>query len=225
MAARRAALTLLLILIAALAASCGDDDGADQVAGTSGGDDMCPEDDGVGPYFLYENEGWDFRSGADYPAGTSPLGRVEPSLDWFVEYERFTPSSDGTSVEGVSLRVSGHAADVDSQRGELLGFRTEDAEVAGRSGYTGVSPEGEPTVVSMAVEDGYTVMLLSYGLALDDLTQVASAIERVCQSGWVEAGGRVLTCDPLDPDCNPPSSSTSVPSSTTSLRVTTTTGP
>lgn len=222
---RRKARTVLLVLIAVLIASCGGDDSSDQVVGAPGGNDMCPEDEGSGPYFLYEEDGWDFRSGADYPPDSSPLERVEPSLDWFVEYERFSPSPDGGTVEGVSLRLSGHGTGIDDQREELLGFQSEEAEIAGRAAYTGASPEGEPTAVGIAVDDDYTVMLLSYGLDMEELTETASRIEQACQARWIEAGGRVLACDPADVDCTPPSSAASVPSSTTPLSITTTTGP
>lgn len=221
MGLRRAPLTLMLIAV--LIASCGGGDGADEVEAAA---TNCADDGGAGPYFLYERDGWEFRGGADYPADADPLARVEPSLDWFVEYERFTRASSDATVEGVSLRLSGHEIAIDDQREELVGFRTEGAEIAGRSAYTGVSPEGEPTVVGMAVDDAYTIMLLSYGLGLDELIEAASHIEQACQAAWIEAGGRVLTCDPLDPDCDPPpSSSTSVPASTTSLSITTTTRP
>lgn len=222
----RRQLLSLLVVAGMLLAACGGEDGADEVAvGASAGDAPCPEDEDSGPYFLYEGDGWEFRSGTDYPPDDGPLARVETSLDWFAEHERFTPSTDGATVEGVSLRLSGHEADVAGQRNELQGFRTEDAEVDGHSAYTGVSPDGEPTVVGVAIGDGYTVMLLSYGLDVDELVEVASSIEQVCQEAWIGAGGRVLTCAPLAPACNPPSSSTSVPSSTTSVAGTTTTGP
>lgn len=207
-------------VLAMLVGSCGDE--PDQVANTAPG--LCASDGGAGPYFLYEHPDWEFRSGADYPADAGPLQRVEPSLDWFVEYERFTPSSEGATIEGVSLRLSGHEADLATQREELLGFQTDEAESSGRSAYTGVSPDGKPTVIGVEVDAGYTVMLLSYGLGVDELVEIAAAIEQVCQQAWVDAGANILTCDPLAAGCISPSSTTTV-TSTTPTTITTTTGP
>lgn len=206
--------------MALVVASCGDDD---QDIDTAGG--MCASDEDAGPYFLYENPDWESRDGADYAAGLGPLEEIEPSLDWSFEYERFTPSPDGAAVEGVSLRLSGHYAALVTQQDELPGFQTDDAEIADRRAYTGVSPEGEPTVVGLDVADDYTLMLLSYGLPLDDLVEIAASVNRVCQRDWIEAGGEILDCDPFEAGCIRPSSTTSAPTSTTPTTITTTTGP
>lgn len=125
----------------------------------------------------------------------------------------------------MSLRLSGHDADLATQQEELPGFQTERTEIADRRAYTGVSPEGEPTAVGLDVADDYTLMLLSYGLPLDELVEIAASVNRVCQRNWVEDGGEILDCDPFGAGCIPPSSTTSGPNSTTPTTITTTTGP
>lgn len=149
----------------------------------------------------------------DYPEDGGLMEGVEPSLDWYGEYERFIPSADGDSVEGVSLRLSGHHAALDEHQDELRGFDPKEREIDGRRAFAGIGPDGAPSIVTMAVADDYTLMLLSYGLELEELMDIASAVEWVCQPAWVEAGGQVLDCLPTEGGCvedsPPPPASTS----------------
>lgn len=199
------------LLVVLLLASCGDD--ADQGVNTASG--VCAGGEEAGPYFLYEDPDWEFRGATDYAADVRPLEAAEPGLDWTAEYERLTPSSDGATVEGASLRLSGHEVDLATLRRELPGFRTDEADVAGRPAYTGVSPEGAPTLVGLAIDPGYTVMLLSYGLDLDELVRIAESVEQVCQPEWLAAGGEVLDCNRFEPGCTAASSTTEPGISTT----------
>lgn len=202
-----------VVVIAVLAAGCADgEDGARDVSAAG----TCENDGGAGPYFLFDHHDWQFLEAIDYPKDGGPLERVEPSLDWYAEYERSTPSTNGVSVEGDSLRLSGHHTALDDHRDELRGFDPEEREIGAVRAFAGIGPDGAPTVVTMAVADDYTLMLLSYGLELEELTDTASAVERVCQSAWMDAGGQVFNCLRTDPGCvdNPspiPASTSSVP--------------
>lgn len=196
-------------------------------AGCSGGDDAvrgvtagstCENDGDAGPYFLVGNRDWRFKEAIDYPEDGALSGGSEPSLDWYAEYERFTPPADDGSFEGVSLRMSGHHAALDEHLDELRGFDPTEREIDGTRAFVGTGPDGAPTVVTVAVVDDYTLMLLSYGLDLEELTDAAAVVERVCQPAWVEAGGQVLDCLPTEPGCGqdpapppPPASTSSVP--------------
>lgn len=205
-----------VLLAAAQLAGCSGEDGDDaHVSGST----PCADDRGAGPYFLFEHHDWQFQDAIDHPDDPGPLEEVEPSLDWSAQYERFTPSAGGSSVEGVSLRLSGHDAALAEHQHELRGFEPDELEIDGAPALAGIGPDGAPTVVTMEIADGYTLMLLSYGLPLEELVDVAAAVDRVCQPAWREAGGRVLDCVPTEPGCaedpppatGPTSSAPSVP--------------
>lgn len=210
-----------VVVIVVLAPGCSDgDDGARDVTA----DLACESDGDAGPYFLFDHQDWQFMEAIDYPEDGGLMEGVEPSLDWYGEYERFIPSADGDSVEGVSLRLSGHHAALDEHHDELRVFDPTEREIDGARAFVGVGPDGAPSVVTMAVADDYTLMLLSYGLELEELTDAALVVRRVCQRAWVEAGGQVLDCLPTEPGCiDDPSPS---PASTSSVPVVpTTAGP
>ena len=197
---RRSILLLVFASFAVLAGACsGDDEGSeDRTAGTS-----CETGEGGSHYFVFAAPDWEFREAVDYPDDLGPLEAVEPTLDWFAEHERLTPSADGQTVEGVSLRLSGHDASLDEQRSELVGADLRDQQIGGTRALAGIGPDGAPTVVTMAVADDYTLMLLSYGLDLEELIQIAADVQPACEQEWIEAGGEILECMPTDPDCAP----------------------
>ncbi len=200
---------IALSLVAALAGGCsnGEDGGQDGTAGST-----CQNDGGAGPYFLFEHEDWEFKGATDLPEDLGPMEAIEPSLDWYAEHERLTPSTDGAMVEGVSLRLSGHDADLDEHQDELSGFDAEEQLINGVRALAGIGPDLAPTVVTVTVTNDYTLMLLSYGLELEELIDLAARrVHQVCQPEWIEAGGEILDCLPADPGCteNPPPTPTS----------------
>lgn len=175
-------------------------------SGCSGGDDSQPElasDTGCengGHYYFFEGPDWEFREAVDYPQDLGPVAAVEPSLDWYSEHERFVPTSDPDTVEGQSLRMSGHGAALEEHAEELFTDVSE-TQVDGRRALVGTGSEGAPSVVTVAVDDSYTLMFLSYGLAPEELIELAGQVEPVCQEEWTEAGGQVLDCMPTEPGC------------------------
>lgn len=187
-------LMLALVAIPTLLGSCGEAESGESTVGADSSSD-CTR------FFVLDDPGWDFHEAIDYPEDLGPLGAVEPSLDWYAEFERLIPSADGQSVEGVSLRLSGHDVGVETFRAELVGFELErlegdDTMLIARSGAG-----GQPSVVVRPVGGSYTFMLLSYGLDTDELVEVAAATRSVCEQEWVDAGGQVLSCMPSEPGC------------------------
>jgi hypothetical protein len=152
-------------------------------------------------YFGFADPRWEFREAVDYPDDRGPLNPAEATLDWYAEHERLTPTADQQSVEGVSLRISGHGAGLDEQRVELAGIDLSEEQIAGVRALAGAGSDGRPTVVSMAVDYDYTLVLLSYGADLDELRQIAAAVEPVCEQQWTDAGGQVLDCLPTEASC------------------------
>lgn|GEM_PF-4942334 len=151
---------------------------------------------------LLENANWESREAVDYPEDLGALGAVEPSLDWYSDFERFTPSSDGQSGEGVSLRISGHNVGIDDLRGQLPGIELQEHGEGDTGLLVGSGRDGGPSsVVAKPVSDTYTLLLLSYGLDVDDLVRVTSEIRPACEQEWVDAGGQILDCVPAEPDC------------------------
>ena len=197
------------MLAALLGTGCGSEGGSDQTVDAT---KACPDDGGAGPYFVYRSMDWFFHGATDYPDDLRTLGEVEPSLDWFAEYEHYIPGLDDNPTQGASLRSSGHDVALATQRKELVGFQAEDTEIAGRHAYTATGPGGEPTVVGLDVGTDYTVVLLSYGLELRALVAVSRQIEQLCQADWIEAGGQLLDCMPIDPGCVEPTTTATTPS-------------
>ena len=185
---RRAA--VVVVALTALLGACGDSGPGESSA------ELDPTSECT-RFVLFEDADWTFREAVDYPedSGAWP----EPGLDWYSEFERFTPLSDG-AVEGVSLRVSGHELGIDDLRDQLPGIELED-HGGNAQLLTGSGIDGQPSVVAKPVSDSYTLLLLSYELDVEELVQVISETRPVCQQEWVEAGGQILDCVPTEPGC------------------------
>jgi hypothetical protein len=163
-----------MAILAGLLAACWDSDGGD--AGTPS---ECTR------FVLFDDAEWDLQEAVDYP---DDLGESAAAV--------------GDSVEGTSLVISGQTAALAEFGDSLPG-----TELTARQGPKGpelVSPgaEGEPNVLAQSITEDYTLMLLSYGLDLDELTEVAAATRPVCEQEWLDAGGRVLDCMPAEPNCD-----------------------
>lgn len=192
--------TITLVGLAVLGIGCattGDDE-------PDGDATDCGFDAGPTHYFLFDDANWTLQEAVDYPEDLGALGAVEPSLDWYTEHERFVPGADLATVEGLGLRLSGHVVGIDEHQAELAGASLQGATIAGLPALTGVGQDGEPTLVTMSVADGYTLMLLTYGLDLDELVTVATEVRAVCETEWIDAGGQILDCVPTDPGCIQP---------------------
>jgi len=154
-------------------------------------------------FMVLQDGGWTLRQ-AVKPAGvTGAQAGIEPSLDWWSEYERAV-AADGGAIEASGVRISGHRLALQDHGGELPGFQGSDGEIDGRPARIGTGPDGPPAVITMAVEDDYTVMVLSYELSVDELTEVAEQLEIVSESDWLAAGGEIRDCEPGDPTCRSP---------------------
>jgi len=177
-----------------LLAGCADDDNSG--AGRSDALDC-------GRFVVFDEPAWDFLEAVDYPEDLGSFGEIEPGLDWYSEFERIEPAADGASSEGVSLRISGHSIGLAEFRREMPGG-DEFQERHGEDGLTLLIPstDVEPSVLVRSVTDDYTLMLLSYGLDLDELTEVAAATRPACEQEWLDVGGRILDCMPTEPDCD-----------------------
>jgi hypothetical protein len=143
-------------------------------------------------------EGWELREAVNL-AAPGPLAADEPSLDWYAEYERLVPIAGGE--EGHDVRLSGHTAGLAEHRSELRGFDATEGDINGRSALWGVGADGKPAVVTIAFDERYTIMALSYALELDDLRRVATQLLPTSQNEWIAHGGKILECLPTDPAC------------------------
>lgn len=183
---------------------------------TAGGDDTpaldssndCQE---VGRYFVFEDPEWEFREAVDYPPDLGLLEAGQPSLDWYVEHARIVPTSDPGTTEGQHLSISGHEAGIADHARELVGAELSETQVDRRRAFVGTGPGGTPNLVTVATRDDFTIMLLSYELASDELIRLASELEPVCRREWIEAGGQVLDCLPWEAGCIKSLDSSGVP--------------
>lgn len=108
---------------------------------------------------VFDSEGWDLKEAVNL-AGPGPLAAVEPSLDWYAEYDRLVPIAGGR--EGQDVRLSGHHAGLAEHRSDLRGFDATEGDINGRPALWGVFADGKPTVVTIAFDEQYTIMMLSY---------------------------------------------------------------
>ena len=171
-------LSLLLLL-----AACGSERAAEPSAAltTSSG----PAAGAV--YLARPDDQWALKE-ARNPLPENTLARVvEPSLDWYAEYEAPPANSPG------GVRLSGHRGDIDDVAAELKGFTFEPATVGSHRALTGVSsePDGRPAVVILAVRADFSVMALSYELPEVDLMSWSDDLTVVTESEWERAGGVV----------------------------------
>jgi hypothetical protein len=143
-------------------------------------------------------EGWELREAVKSLAGEGPT-TLEPSRDWWAEYERLLPVDGGQ--EGQDVRVSGHNVSHVEHRNELQGFDAQEGDVNGRPALWAVGPEGRPAIVTMAFVERYTIMVLSYALPLDDLRRVATRLIPADEIEWMAHGGEIIKCLLTDPRC------------------------
>jgi hypothetical protein len=180
-----------MAVLVGLLAACGDSDGDD--AGTPS---ECTR------FVLFDHPEWEFHEAVDYPDDLGESAAAYgPHLDWYSEFERLVPAPDGESVESTSLRIAGQTAGLAEFGDSLPG--TDLTERQGPKGAELVSAgaEGEPSVLAQSITDDYTLELLSYGLDLDELTEVAAATRPACEQEWLDAGGQILDCMPTEPGC------------------------
>ena len=137
-------------------------------------------------YLAREPDAWKLKEARD-PRPAGPLAQVEPSLDWYAEYEQFPDSSHSLRV-----RLSGHGVASPTLQQELEGFNFETAREASWPAVRGRSsdPTG-PEVILLAVAEDYAVMALSYELDADQMTRWSRSLQPVDESEWVARGGVV----------------------------------
>jgi hypothetical protein len=99
------------------------------------------------------------------------------------------------------VRLSGHNAGLAEHRSELRGFDASEGDINGRPATLGVGADGKPAVVTIAFDERYTIMALSYALGLDDLHRVATQLAPATQAEWIAHGGKIVECLPTDPAC------------------------
>lgn len=137
-------------------------------------------------YLARPDDQWTLKE-AYNPLPENTLTRtVEPSLDWYAEYEA-PPANSPRRV-----RLSGHSGGVDQVAAELKGFTLAPAMVGSYDGLAGVSsdPIG-PSAVVFGVHANYSVLALSYELPVEALLAWSDDLKVVTESEWTTAGGRV----------------------------------
>jgi hypothetical protein len=170
----------LVVLASLVGFGCGDaGSGSAGVTTTSAG----PAD---AVYLARPDDQWKLKE-AYNPLPENALTRgVEPSLDWYAEYDAPPPNSPRR------VRLSGHSGDMDQVAAELKGFAFEPAMVGSYDGMAGMSsdPIG-PSVVVFGVRANYSVLVLSYELPVEGLLEWSDDLKIVTESEWTETGGRV----------------------------------
>jgi hypothetical protein len=142
---------------------------------------------GAAAYVARPDDQWVLKE-ARNPLPEHTLSRVvEPSLDWYAEYEA-PPANSPRRV-----RLSGHNGDANHVAGEVKGFTFQPATVGSYPAVSAVSPDpdGRPAVVVFAVRTDFSVMVLSYELPLPELLAWADELIGVTESEWVQAGGEI----------------------------------
>ncbi len=134
-------------------------------------------------YFVCEARGWTLRQ-ARNPAADDPVSsKVEPTLDWYAEYERYSAPNHSESV-----RVSGHDVSIAELEKTLAGFELRTRDAAKYEARVGSGPDG-PRVVLLPVAGDYTVLTLSYELDLRELIQWSTSLRAVDEADWTAHGG------------------------------------
>lgn len=137
-------------------------------------------------YLARPDDEWNLKE-AYNPLPENTLTRsVEPSLDWYAEYEA-PPANSPRRV-----RLSGHLGGMDQVAAELKGFTLEPAMVGSYDGMAGVSPDPiGPSVLVFGVRANYSVLDLSYELPVEDLLELSDDLKIVTESEWTATGGKV----------------------------------
>ena len=134
-------------------------------------------------YFVSEASDWTLRQ-ARKPGADDPLSsKVDPTLDWYAEHERYPDPNHSESV-----RISGHDVPMAELEKTLAGFELRTRDVGGFEARVGSGPDG-PRVVLLPVADDYAVLTLSYELDLSDLIQWSASLRRVDEAEWTARGG------------------------------------
>jgi hypothetical protein len=152
-------------------------------------------------YGELRNPSWERSSAVRILRRPAALAAAEPSLDWWAEYLRRRPTSGGTESE--DIRLSGHHVDVETHVAELKMFDSEPTQIGEWPAVVAIGVDGKPAVISIEVDDDYTIMALSYALTSDELTVVAAALATMTEDRWLASGGQIIDCDPSTPDCPP----------------------
>lgn len=137
-------------------------------------------------YLAQPDDGWALKEAYNPSPENSLTRSVEPSLDWYAEYEA-PPANSPRRV-----RLSGHAADREQVAAELKGFTLTPARVGSSDGVAGTAsdPIG-PSVVVFGVRKNYSALALSYELPMADLLEWSGHLQIITESEWTQSGGRV----------------------------------
>lgn len=147
--------------------------------------------DSPAEYFLRRPSAWELLEAVD-PDEDWQFAGIEPSLDWYAEYE-YMPSPELSQ----GVRLSGHLATLEGMLEELPGFDPRPVEVRGGDGLAGGGREGAPSVILFEARGGYVVMVLSYDLDAEQLVPWTNDLRRVTEQEWVAAGGVVGNPSPF----------------------------
>ena len=179
--ARAVGRTVVAALAVAVAASCGTSGTSTR---TESGSLVRSRTGSI--YLTREADEWKLHE-ARNPRPGGPLAQVEPSLDWYAEYER---SPDARRA--IRVRLSGHAVASGMLQQELKGFTFATAGGASWPALPGrpSDPTG-PQVILFAVADDYTVMALSYELGPNEMIEWSHSLKPAEESTWVTRGGVV----------------------------------
>ena len=211
----RALIAVVVVTLGAACASGDDDDNAERSAPrgsatTTAETDKAEEAAAAEPadrtqYVLLDHPDWRLKEALDYRAGLGPLGKMDPDLDWYAEYDGRRIDHGGGSFTVPAVNVSGHTAGLDERREQLgaLGFDGRPAEIRGRRALFAPAARGNPSLIVIELGPGYSVTLLSYDEVVD-VRDVAALLVPVDEQAWVAAGGQMIHCAPFEPGCEPP---------------------
>lgn len=144
----RAKAVRVITAVVALAGCVGDDNSSESAPSADSVSDDVEEQ-----FMRLDGEAWELKQAIQPLTVTGPWVELEPSLEWWAEYERFEPIPGG--VEGIDVRLSGHRASLEVQAMELTGFLGEPASVGSRRAIVATGPDGEPATVSIELAAGY----------------------------------------------------------------------
>lgn len=88
----------------------------------------------------------------------------------------------------------------DTREEQLPGFDLRSHNVDGRKALVAAAAAGNPAVIVIEVATDYTLTLLIYDDGVD-LEELATHLKFADEQRWLAAGGTMLDCVPLTPDC------------------------
>jgi hypothetical protein len=130
------------------------------------------------------------------------MGERDPDLDWYAEYDGPRVDRDDGSYSIPHLAIEGHTAGMEKRRDQLPGFDFTDHDVGSRAALSATTADGNPAIVVVEVATDYSVTLLTYDDGVD-LRHLAARLVAVDEAEWIEAGGTMFDCVPLEPGCAP----------------------